>query len=91
MRFWQIKHANDSNLADKDALTKDSYALTDNFNTHGLFCFFTIQMRNAFHEWTGKSVKSTTMIATKANYQIPYRHIFNFEIYQPLIAICMRS
>lgn len=68
MRFWQIKHADDPELAEK-VLTiddKDTYERTDNYNVYGLFCFFAIHMRNAFHEW--KDINVPSILMTKAKY-----------------------
>ena len=95
MRFWQIKHADDTEMAEKVFTIddKDTYERTDNFNVYGIFCFFAMHTRNAFQEWTGKadSPQLTKIDITRVKYQTPNQHIFNFEIYQPLLEINIRS
>ena len=54
MRLWQIKHAEDPELAEQ-VLTlegRDCYERTDNFNVYGVFCYFALRMRGAFMKWT---------------------------------------
>jgi len=90
MRFWQIKHAEDPTLAER-VLTiegRDSYERTDNYNVYGLFCFFALRLRASFNAWAGTA---TSDVAVKAKFGVPMTHAYLFELYQPLIAICMRS
>ena len=50
MRLWQIKHAENTSVAEKvlSMEGRDSYERTDNYNVYGLFCFFALRMRAAF-------------------------------------------
>lgn len=93
MRFWQIKHAENPELAEKVLAVdrKDTYERTDNFNVYGLFCFFTLRLRSAFLKWMGNTDNKLFGINVTAQFNSPSRHVFTYELYQPLLVICMRS
>ena len=92
MRMWQIKHAENPELAEQvlSIEGRDCYERTDNFNVFGLFCFFAIRMRKAFFEWAGNSAL-VNQLNIQGAFNIPATHVFSYELYQPLLAICMRS
>ena len=94
MRRWQIMHAEDTSVAEKVLAVdqKDTYDRTDNYNVYGVFCFFALRLRTAFFEWTGTAVAADASQAlVKGSFHAPNAHDFTYELYHPLLAICMRS
>jgi len=70
---------------------KDTYERTDNFNVYGVFCFFAMRLRGSFFQWTDTGFVDSTQVEITEKYHVPMAHDFVFELYQPLLAISMRS
>ena len=76
---------------------KDTYDRTDNYNVYGVFCFFALRLRTAFFKWTGTAVpadgedSNASQALVTGSFHSPNAHDFTYELYHPLLAICMRS
>lgn len=82
MRFWQIKHAEDPELAKQGLLMegRDSYERTDNYNAYGLFCYFALRMRQDFFKWTGMPTPANENILVHTEF-VPTTHEYTYELF----------
>ena len=89
MRFWQIKHYEDPEQAEKvlAAKDRDSYDRRDNFNVYGLFVYFALKARNAFLPWAGQEADGIVQGELTAHYS----HLYNYELLLPVLLISLRS
>ena len=67
------------------------YERTDNYNVHGIFCYFALRMRNAFMKWTNINYEHSALKEIPAKYGNVNSHIYTLELFQPLLIFAMES